>query len=77
MLFNKKSYLNLQLTWRLTMRAGESIAYRESPGQTGRLNRSVHIEASLLNLSIFFFTFLQHEKAYSHRHNKSFTSKPN
>ena len=27
--------------------------------------RSVYIEASWLNLPIFFFTFLQHEKAYS------------
>ena len=43
---------------------GESVAYQES-SQTRRLDRSVYIEASLLNLPIFFFTFLQHEKAYS------------
>ena len=47
------------------MRAGESVAYQESPSQTGRLGRSVYIEGSWLNLLIFFFTFLQHEKAYS------------
>ena len=35
------------------MRAGESDAYWESPGQTGRLGRSVYIEASWLNLPIF------------------------
>ena len=37
----------------------------KSPSQTGRLGRSVHIEASWLNLPIFFSTFLQHEKVYS------------
>ena len=47
------------------MRAGESDAYWESPLQTGRLGRSVYIEASWLNLPIFFSTFLQHEKVYS------------
>ena len=47
------------------MRAGESDAQWESPGQTGRLGRSVYIEASWLNLPIFFSTFLQHEKVYS------------
>ena len=46
------------------MRAGESDAHWESPGQTGRLGRSVHIEASWLNLPIFLH-FLQHEKVYS------------
>ena len=34
-------------------------------GQTRRLGRSVYIEASWLNLPIFFSTFLQHEKVYS------------
>ena len=53
MLFNKKVFER------------ESVACRQSPGQTGRLGRSVCIEASWLNLLIFFFTFLQHEKAYS------------
>ena len=47
------------------MRAGESDAHWESPGQTGRLGRSVYIEASWLNSPIFFSTFLQHEKVYS------------
>ena len=47
------------------MRAGESDAYWESPGQTGRLGRSVYIEASWLNLPIFSPLFLQHEKVYS------------
>ena len=47
------------------MRAGESDAYWGSPGQTGRLGRSVHIEASWLNSLIFFSTFLKHEKVYS------------
>ena len=47
------------------MRAGESDAHWESPGQTGRLGRSVCIEASWLNSPIFFSTFLQHEKVYS------------
>ena len=47
------------------MRAGESDAYWESSGQTGRLCRSVYIEASWLNLPIFFSNFLQHEKVYS------------
>ena len=47
------------------MRAGESDAYWESPRRTGRLGRSVYIEASWLNLPIFFSTFLQHEKVYS------------
>ena len=47
------------------MRAGESDAYWESLGQTGRLGRSVYIESSWLNLHIFFSTFLQHEKVYS------------
>ena len=32
---------------------GRSVAYRESPNQTGRLDRSVYIEASCLNLPIF------------------------
>ena len=48
-----------------TIRAGESDAYWESPGQTRTLGRSVYIEASWLNLPIFFFSFLQHEKVYS------------
>ena len=47
------------------MRAGESDAYWESPGQTRRLGRSVHIEASWLNSPIFSPLFLQHEKVYS------------
>ena len=47
------------------MRAGESDAHWESPSQTGRLGWSVYIEASWLNLPIFFSTFLQHEKVYS------------
>ena len=46
------------------MRAGESDAYCESPGQTERLGRSVYIEASWLNSPIFYSTFLQHEKVY-------------
>ena len=46
------------------MRAGESDAHWESPGQTGRLGRAVYIEASWLNSPIFFSTFLQHEKVY-------------
>ena len=38
----------------------------KSPGQTGRLGKSVvYIEASWLNLPIFFSTFLQHEKVHS------------
>ena len=48
----------------ILVRVGESVAYRESLGQTGRLGRSVCIEASWLNLPLFFFTFLHHEKAY-------------
>ena len=47
------------------MRAGESGAYWESPGQTGRLGRSVYVEASWLNLPIFSSISLQHEKVYS------------
>ena len=47
------------------MRAGESDVYWESPGQTGRLGRSVYIETSWLNLPIFASTVLQHEKVYS------------
>ena len=44
------------------MRAGESVAYRESPGQTERLGRSVHIEASWLNLPIFSSLFCNMRK---------------
>ena len=47
------------------MRAGESDAYWASPGQTGRLGRSVYTEASWLNLPIFYSIFLQYEKVYS------------
>ena len=47
------------------MKVGESDAYWESPGQTRKLGRSVHIEASWLNSPIFFSTFLQHKKVYS------------
>ena len=47
------------------MRTRESDAYLESPDQTGKLGRSVYIEAFWLNLAIFFSTFLQHEKVYS------------
>ena len=43
------------------MKVGESDAYWESPGQTRRLGRSVHIEASWLNSPIFF----SNEKVYS------------
>ena len=47
------------------MKVRESDAYWESPGQTRRLGRSVHIEALWLNSPIFFTTVLQHEKVYS------------
>ena len=47
------------------MRVGESDAYWESPSQTGRLGRSVLIEASWLNSPISSPLFLQHERVYS------------
>ena len=56
----RKFFWNLQLTWRFwwcTVRVGESVAYRESPGQRRRLGRSDCIEASRLNLLIFFLHF--------------------
>ena len=66
MLFQKKVFfLNLQLTlrfWRCTVRMGESVAYRESPSQRGRLGRSDCIEASWLNLLIFSSLFCNTRK---------------
>ena len=44
------------------MRAGKLVAYRESPSQTGRLDRSVYIEASWLNLPIFSSLFCNMRK---------------
>ena len=55
-LFEFTAYLEILVMYH---GAGESDAYWESPGQTGRLGRYVYIEASWLNLPIFFSTFFE------------------
>ena len=61
-LFEFTAYLEILVMYH---EGGRIRCILKSPGQTGRLGRSVYIEASWLNLPIFFSTFLQHEKVYS------------